>query len=78
MIAASPVILTTRIESAPHQEVLLNLGDSIPLGFDLFERVIEVVSLDEDERLAARSRWVEYTHLGYQLQRHDLISNAGA
>jgi DNA polymerase III subunit chi len=78
VIAASPVILTTLIESAPHREVLLNLGDSIPLGFDLFERVIEVVSLDEEERLAARSRWTEYTRLGYQLQRHDLILNGGA
>jgi DNA polymerase-3 subunit chi len=51
VIAASPVILTTQIESAPHQDVLLNLGDQIPNGFDLFQRVIEVVSLDEQERL---------------------------
>lgn len=75
VIAASPVVLTTRIESAPHQEVLLNLGDSILPGFDSFERVIEVVGLDEVERQSARDRWMAYTRLGYTLQRHDLALN---
>ncbi len=78
VIAASPVILTTRVDSAPHREVLLNLGGAIPQGFDTFQRVIEVVSLDEDDRLAARARWVEYTRLGYTLRRHDLVLQEGA
>jgi DNA polymerase-3 subunit chi len=78
VIAASPVILTTQIESAPHQDVLLNLGDQIPNGFDLFQRVIEVVSLDEQERLSARARWTDYKQLGYTLHRHDLALNEGA
>lgn len=78
VIAASPVILTTQIESAPHQEVLLNLGESIPQGFDLFRRVIEVVSFDEGDRQLARGRWMEYTRLGYTLQRHDLTLNEAA
>lgn len=78
VIAASPVVLTTLIESAPHQEVLLNLGDAIPQGFDLFQRVIEVVSLDENERQSARARWIDYARLGYTLQRHDLALNEAA
>lgn len=75
VIAASPVILTTAIESAPHQDVLLNLGDQIPQGFDRFQRVIEVVSLDEHERLSARARWTDYKRLGYTLHRYDLALN---
>jgi DNA polymerase-3 subunit chi len=78
VIAASPVVLTTQIESAPHQEVLLNLGDSIPQGFDLFQRVIEIVSLDEEERQSARARWIDYSRLGYTLRRHDLALNETA
>lgn len=78
VIAASPVILTTAIESAPHQDVLLNLGDQIPQGFDRFQRVIEVVSLDEHERLSARARWTDYKRLGYTLYRHDLALNEEA
>lgn len=72
VIAASPVVLTTLIESAPHHDVLLNLGESIVEGFDLFNRVIEVVSMDEADRQSARTRWLEYTRLGYSLLRHDL------
>lgn len=78
VIAASPVVLTTQIESAPHQAVLLNLGDSIPQGFDLFQRVIEIVSLDEEERQSARARWIDYSRLGYTLRRHDLALNETA
>lgn len=78
VIAASPVVLTTVIESAPHQEVLLNLGEEIPQGFDRFQRVIEVVGLDEQERLSGRARWLDYKHLGYTLRRHDLALNEGA
>lgn len=77
VIAASPVILTTQIEAAPHREVLLNLGGAVPGGFDLFQRVIEVVSLDEEDRLAARARWIEYTRLGYNIRRHDLVLQEG-
>lgn len=78
VIAASPVVLTTQMDWVPHQDVLLNLGDVIPQGFELFQRVIEVVSLDEEERLSARTRWIDYTHLGYTLRRHDLALNEAA
>jgi DNA polymerase-3 subunit chi len=41
-------------------------------GFDSFERVIEVVSLDDADRQAARQRWKQYTDLGFNITRHDL------
>ncbi|MEK9802900.1 MAG: DNA polymerase III subunit chi [Curvibacter sp.] len=44
----------------------------MPDGFEQYERVIEVVSLDEDDRLQARARWKQYTARGYTIQRHDL------
>jgi DNA polymerase-3 subunit chi len=45
---------------APHQQVLVNLGETVPEGFERFERLIEVVSLDEADRLRARDRWKHY------------------
>ena len=53
-------------------DVLLNLLDEIPPGFEVFERVIEVVSTDSDDREWARHRWRGYTQLGYKISRHDL------
>lgn len=72
LVAASPVILAPSIQSVPHQQVLLNLGELVPDGFDRFERVIEVVGLDDDDRQLARSRWKHYAERGYAITRHDL------
>ena len=52
--------------------VMVNLTSEVPHGFDAFERVIEVVSVDEDDRQLARRRWKRYTDLGFQIQKHDL------
>lgn len=72
-LAASPVVLTEApTPELPHHQVLLNLGPQLPAGFERFERVIEVVSLDEDDRQQARRRWKQYTDLGYTIVRHDL------
>lgn len=72
VVAASPVILAPSTQSAPHQQVLLNLGPAVPEGFERFERVIEVVGLGDEERQRARGRWKQYTDLGYTITRHDL------
>lgn len=73
VVAASPVILAPSTESLPHQQVLLNIGHLVPRGFERFERVIEVVGMDDEDRLQARSRWKHYTGQGYVIKRHDLI-----
>ena len=72
LVAASPVILATSIGSVPHWQVLINLGQAVPDGFERFERVIEVVGLDDDERRFARARWKHYTERGHAITRHDL------
>ena len=72
VVAASPVVLATSIASTAHQQVLLNLGRLVPEGFDRFERVIELVGQDEQDRQLARTRWKQYTDRGYAITRHDL------
>ncbi len=52
--------------------ILVNLADDVPAQFEQFERVIEVVSTDEQERSLARQRWKHYTERGYTITRHDL------
>jgi len=72
LVMASPVVLTGQPDQAPHRQVLVNLGDAMPGDFEQFERVIEVVSLDEDDRQRARGRWKQYAGQGYDIVRHDL------
>ena len=73
VLAASPVVLTTSAQGLAHQQVLVNLGQEVAAGFEGFERVIEVVGLEEAQRQAARARWRHYTELGYAITRHDLV-----
>ncbi|MBZ4210554.1 MAG: DNA polymerase III subunit chi [Rhodoferax sp.] len=72
VVAASPVVLATSIASTAQHQVLLNLGRLVPEGFDRFERVIELVGQDEQQRQLARARWKQYTDRGYAITRHDL------
>jgi DNA polymerase-3 subunit chi len=76
LVAASPVILAASTDSVPHQEVLLNLGHKVPNGFEKFERVIEIVTLNDEDRQLARSRWKHYADAGYTISRHDLTLKA--
>jgi len=74
-LLASPVVLAASIDSGPelpHHQVLLNLGREVAVGFERFERTIEVVTLDDDDRQQARQRWKHYADRGYAITRHDL------
>ena len=71
---ASPVLLCEQPNQSHHREVLLNLSADVPAGFDEFDRLIEVVTLDETDRAAARVRWKHYSAQGLNLVRHDLAS----
>lgn len=69
----SPVVLSASVQETPHHQVLVNLGGAVPEGFSRFERLIEVVSAQDDEdRQAARVRWKYYADRGYAITRHDL------
>lgn len=76
VVAATPVILASTTELVPHRQVLVNLGHHPPLGFEEFDRVIEVVSLEDDDRQSARGRWKHYSDLGLTIVRHDLALKA--
>ena len=74
-LLASPVVLAAQIEGGPelpHHQVLLNLGGEVAAGYERFERTIEVVTLDDEDRQQARQRWKHYADRGYSITRHDL------
>jgi DNA polymerase-3 subunit chi len=71
VLAASPVVLAGSPQLAPHRQVLVNLGATVPEGFERFERLIEVVTPQEEDRQQARVRWKHYADRGYAITRHD-------
>lgn len=74
VVEASPVVLAADPQSVAPREMLLNLGETVPVGFDQFAKVIEVVSAsDEQDRQLARTRWRQYASQGFEIVRHDLV-----
>lgn len=65
--AQTPVVLAGGDEGLPHHEVLLNLADEWPPFFASFERLLEVVGADEEDRQRARARFAFYRKRGYDI-----------
>lgn len=74
LLRHSPVVFTTHVPQHIDsiQPVLLQLCHPVPPGVQAYARVIELVSLDEDDRLEARQRWKTYAAWGMPIQKHDL------
>ncbi|MBA2673520.1 DNA polymerase III subunit chi [Ramlibacter sp.] len=78
VLAASPVVLAAAVRDVPHHQVLVNLGVPVPEGFERFERLIEVVTGEDEDRKQARARWKHYADRGYAITRHDLATKEQA
>ena len=76
LAAETPVIVDCRGESLLNDEVLLNLRAEWPPFFSRFQRLIEIVSLDERDRAQARERFRFYRDRGYEIRTHDLSKNS--
>jgi len=75
----TPVLLTSDPEALPHHDILLNLDDERPANFSRFDRVLEVVSRDDEEdRSRARQRFKFYKDRGYEIKSNDLAKEKEA
>ena len=66
--AETPIVLSASGEGLPHHDVLLNLGDEWPPFFASFERLLEIVATDEEDKQRARARYAFYRKRGYAIQ----------
>lgn len=74
VLATSPVVLAvaSALKTAPHREVLIHWGGAEPpAGFQSYQRLIELVSNDEQDKVVARRRWKHYAERGYPMSRYD-------
>ncbi|MBT5702731.1 MAG: DNA polymerase III subunit chi [Pseudomonadales bacterium] len=59
-------------EPEEHQDVLINLSGQIPHFFSRFDRVAEVVPVDQNSRKSARENYAYYKERGYVLNYHEI------
>ncbi|MDB5774038.1 MAG: polymerase subunit chi [Herbaspirillum sp.] len=65
---ATPVILIADDSTdVPHHHVLINLSGRTPAHFARFERMFEIISADEEDKIAGRDRYRYYKDRGYPL-----------
>ena len=71
--ARSPILIADQAVEWPGAQVLVNALPltGLPPGCPGYAKVVEIVSLDAQEREVARQRWRAYTANGYGLRRHD-------
>lgn len=71
MAQCARVLLSDTIQPCTvPKAVLLNLTDTVTGGFEQYERLIEIVSNDEHDKLQARARWRHYAQRGYPIAPH--------
>jgi DNA polymerase-3 subunit chi len=68
----TPVLIAGLPETDAACEVLLNLDVATPPAFERFERLLEIVSVDDADRNEARARYRFYRERGYRIADHDL------
>ena len=78
LAAETPVVIARGAEDSPHDEVLVNLAAEWPPAFARFQRLVEIVTADEDDKRAARDRYRFYRDRGYEIRTHSLAAGAGA
>jgi DNA polymerase-3 subunit chi len=78
LAAETPITLGTTPPEGdwPHDDVLINLCEPVPAGFERFRMVVEVVGTAEQHLLPARARWKHYAASGIQPQAHNMKSEA--
>ena len=76
----TPIVLTDdfaspALSNLPHADVMIHLGMRMPQDVAAlvarFPRIVEVVTVNEAERLAGRERYKAYRDLGHELHNFD-------
>jgi DNA polymerase III subunit chi len=75
--ARTPIWLIEGEPPAASPPVLVNLGAAPVAAAAAFERIIEIVSDDDEDRRAGRARWRAYEAQGLSITHHNAARQAG-
>ena len=71
LASVTPIILSQgNLENSPHVELLVNLSASTPDNFEVFARMIEIVSSEPADTNAGRERYRYYHQQAFPLSHN--------
>ena len=73
----TPVLIGANADALRQADVMINLHTEQPPAFARFERLVEIVGLDDAGVEQGRERYRFYKTRGYALKTHDLRQHAG-
>lgn len=73
----TPVLIGASADALRSADVMINLHHEQPPAFARFERLVEIIGIDEAAREPGRARWRFYQSRGYALTKHDMRQRAG-
>jgi DNA polymerase-3 subunit chi len=75
---AAPVELTTDLRTVEAKDLLVNLSDRLPDGWERCARIAEIIDTDAELRRRGRERFKAYRDLKVAVETHHLGDGAGA
>jgi len=76
LAAHSPIIVDSRADKLVHDDVLINFQHPQSTIFSRFKRLIEIVGIDEADKVLARERYKFYRDRGYEIRSYDALGKA--
>ncbi len=74
----APVLVGFGADCSDHHDLLINLKSNIPDYFSRFERLVEIVSQQEQVLTQTREHFTFYRERGYPIQSHDMRKRAAS
>ncbi|MFA7349810.1 MAG: DNA polymerase III subunit chi [Methylotenera sp.] len=74
----APIVIDADGQHLIQDDILINLQTAHPPFFSRFRVLVELVGVDEEDKVAARSRFKFYRDRGYQVKSTDVASSQAA
>ncbi|MGA7180060.1 MAG: DNA polymerase III subunit chi [Thiobacillaceae bacterium] len=68
----TPILIGVDADKLVRADVLINMDEQYPTQFSRFDRLLEIVTADENARAKGRERYKFYQERGYTINTHDM------
>ena len=68
----TPILIGIDADKLASADILINMDEQCPVQFSRFDRLLEIITTDENDRVKGRERYKFYQERGYAIKTHDM------